>query len=98
MYDPLQIPPDMKICKMHGKATLVRPTNDTLPACPCCSRRISDKNYALEIDLNNISKKIGLGSLLMYLYMKVYIHVSLAILLIYGIPSTTTNYLGSYCN
>ena len=61
------------MCKMHGKATLVRPTNDSLPMCPCCSRRVSDINYALELDFNNISKKIGTGSLLMYLYMAVYI-------------------------
>ena len=96
-YDPLRIPPDYMLCEDHAKAAACRPTSPDMPICPCCTRRISNITYALELDFRKIVNRIGMGTVLMFQHIKVYGYMALCIFLIYGIPSTVTNFLGDYC-
>jgi hypothetical protein len=96
-YDPLLIPPDFSLCNDHAKAARCRPTTNEMPICGCCSRRISHVEFALELDFRKIVNRIGMGTVLMFEHLKVYGYMSLAIFLLYGIPSIVTNFLGNYC-
>lgn len=68
-----------------------------MPLCPCCSQRISEATYSMDVDLSRITNKIGLGTVTLFQHLKVYIYMTVAIFVLYGIPNLITNFLGEYC-